>query len=481
MPLDPPTSPRGAGHLRALAATALLAATAVGGLALREPAPAPPGPPSSSPVARAQAGAVELTASLDRSAVLVGGDGQLRVELALRASAGDAATRLPTDLVVVLDRSGSMQGDPLATAKAAVRDLLGRLGPGDRFALVSYASEARVDAPLAPVSTRARSEWERALAGIPAAGGTNLAEGLDLAHRVALGGRTAGRVTRLIVLSDGHANQGDHSPGGLAARARRAVAGEYVLSTVGIGQGFDEALMGALADAGTGSFYYLPRPDALADVFSAEFASARETAARGLLVEMAPGAGVSVQSASGLPLERQGSLVRFRPGDLFAGQDRRIWVTLRVPTAQVGELELGGVWLRWRDPGGASRELALTALPRVACVAAERDYYASFDEDVYRRADSGDALGQLEEQVALEMRQGRLAEARARVQGFLDQLRDAQRRAFGSESTGDVAAIESLQGTLEAPEAAAPAVQQRLGKQLLEQGRDARRQGGKRR
>lgn len=481
MPLDPSTSHRDGGRrLRALAATALLVATAAGGLALRDPAPAPPGPGGATPLAHAQAGAVDLSASLDRGAVLAGGDGRLRVELALRAAPGDAPTRRPTDLVVVLDRSGSMQGEPLATAKAAVRDLLGRLGSGDRFALVSYASEARVDAPLAPVSPTARRAWERGLAAIPAMGGTNLAEGLDLAHRVALDARTPGRVTRVVVLSDGHANQGDASPEGLAARARRAVAGEYVLSTVGIGQGFDEALMGALADAGTGSFYYLPRADALAGVFSAEFASARETTARGLVVEIAPGAGVAVESASGLPLERQGSLVRFRPGDLFAGQDRRIWVTLSVPTDEVGERALGSVALRWREPDGAPRELALPALPRVACVAAEGDYYAAFDEDVYRRADSGDALGRLEEQVALEVRQGRLAEARARVQGFLDQLRDVQRRAFGSESAGDVAAIETLQGSLEAPEAAAPAVQQRLGKQLLEQGRDARRQGSKR-
>ena len=62
------------------------------------------------------------------------------------------------------------------------------------------------------------------------------------------------------------------------------MSGEYVLSAVGVGQDFDETLMSALADAGTGNFYYLPDARELAGIFAGEFASARETVARGLRV-----------------------------------------------------------------------------------------------------------------------------------------------------------------------------------------------------
>ena len=142
----------------------LLAATLAFGAAARRttgPAPTPPRIAGGN-------GAVALTAELDRSAVLRGSDGLVRAELVLRGGQGAAPTavRVPTDLVVVLDRSGSMAGEPIATALAALRELIAGLADGDRFALVSYASDARVDIPLEAASGAARERWDRKIAAI---------------------------------------------------------------------------------------------------------------------------------------------------------------------------------------------------------------------------------------------------------------------------------------------------------------------------
>jgi hypothetical protein len=70
------------------------------------------------PLRRSASGSVvSLAAGLDRGSVLAGSDGLVRVELVLRGREGQdaAAPRVPTDLVVVVDRSGSMQGGPCAT------------------------------------------------------------------------------------------------------------------------------------------------------------------------------------------------------------------------------------------------------------------------------------------------------------------------------------------------------------------------------
>ena len=82
-----------------------------------------------------------------------------------------------------------------------------------------------------------------------------MSSGLDAAFAMIDVARTGGRTPRVVLISDGLANQGDASREGLVGRAARAARGEYALSTVGVGADFDEGLMAALADAGTGNFH----------------------------------------------------------------------------------------------------------------------------------------------------------------------------------------------------------------------------------
>ena len=423
---------------------------------------------------------VALEAHLDRSSVLEGGDGLARIELVLRG--GDTksqAKALPTDLVVVLDRSGSMQGQPLETAKAAIRDLVDRLGPDDRFALVSYADDARIDRALAGAGDQ-RARFAARLDAMLARGGTAMSAGLDAAHRLVRASSHAGRTPRVIVLSDGHANQGDATPEGLHRRAARALEGEYVLSAVGIGGGFDETVMSSLADAGTGNFYYLPDLGRLAGIFADEFASARETVARALRVDFTPSDGVELKGASGYPLDRAGDAIGFHPGDLFAGQERRIWLSLQAPTGSPGEIVLGAIEVFYTDLDGTRTRIAMPELPALACVENEQDFYASFDKPVYQRAVLSDEIGNLKRKLGQKMASGEQAEAVAELKVTRERLELGQLRALGYLIDGSTAELDALEATLHAPEAASPSESRHLGKALLESGRDDQRAGAKR-
>ena len=97
-----------------------------------------------------------------------------------------SAVRVPTDLVVVLDRSGSMAGEPIATALAALRELIAGLADGDRFALVSYASRrARSTIPLEAASRRrARALEPRDRRDRRRTAAPHMSGGLDLGHAV---------------------------------------------------------------------------------------------------------------------------------------------------------------------------------------------------------------------------------------------------------------------------------------------------------
>ena len=84
---------------------------------------------------------------------------------------------------MILDRSGSMQGEKMEFARAAVGELIAQLSPQDRFALVSYSSAAHLSIPLAPASARSRKIWRREVARIQPNGGTNMSAGIDVALR----------------------------------------------------------------------------------------------------------------------------------------------------------------------------------------------------------------------------------------------------------------------------------------------------------
>jgi len=427
-------------------------------------------------------GSVKFSGTLDRTAVLRGTDGLTRMELVITGEEQpmEQPARAPTDLLVILDRSGSMAGEKLAQARAAIRELVAQLGPQDRFGLVTYSNDATLVIPLTTADAAARDRWIAAVGAIEADGGTNMSSGLDLGLDTIEHARGTGHVPRAILLSDGLANQGDASHDGLMRRAARAAHDEYMLTTVGVGTDFNEYLMTALADAGTGNYYYLKAGDDLASVFAREFGAARATVASGLAVRIEPADGVRVLDAAGYPLERAANAVVFRPGALFAGQARRIWVTLAVPADAARDVELGRFTLSY-VAGGERATLAFTNVPHVTCVQREDDFFAGVDVSSWTRSVLVDGYNAMQQQVAQEVKAGRPAAALTAIQRFR-----ADTTAMNAHvQSAPVAAQLKLADKLEADVGAAfvgdnqPAKQNELSKTRSAVALDERRAGSK--
>ena len=100
---------------------------------------------------------VRVSAELDRSAVLRNGSGIVHVEVSLKADGPIGSTvRAPTDVVVIVDHSGSMSGNKLYYAKQAIHQLIGRLDDEDRFGLVAYETSAQILIPISHATPWAR-------------------------------------------------------------------------------------------------------------------------------------------------------------------------------------------------------------------------------------------------------------------------------------------------------------------------------------
>ena len=108
----------------------------------------------------------------------------------------ESFTREPLDVVLLIDTSGSMAGEPLADAKTAARGFLQAIGPEDRVALVSFAFKPAVLAPF----TADRAEVLSAIDGLAASGETAVHDAVVTAAGIA---RSSERRVAMVLLSDG--------------------------------------------------------------------------------------------------------------------------------------------------------------------------------------------------------------------------------------------------------------------------------------
>ena len=381
-------------------------------------------------------GTVRLTATADRNAVMQNGDGVVHVEVTLEPEPTlGAAPHTPTDLVVVMDHSGSMQGEKLEQAKLALFGLIERIDARDRLGVVIFDDSAEVLFPLqAPVGA-ARESWRARVRTVESAGGTSIAGGLDAGIGL-LAAPAPDRVTRVLLLSDGQ----DTTPlEQLTLRARRLQARQGVLSTLGIGQDFEERVMTSLASAGTGAFYYLARPEVLASLLDAELKTASETYASGAELRLRAADGVRLTSAGGAALATEGGEAVVSIGSLYAGRPRKVWLTLSLPTDGTGERALGELALRYRR-AGSSVVVSGGALPRIARVADPGRFEAGINAEVWGRAMLEEELNRASEELGDAIARGTAADVDSSVQRL--ELARPLAAKLGQQSV--VAEIEKL-------------------------------------
>lgn len=182
------------------------------------------------------------------------------------------------NLGLVLDRSGSMAGRKLQAAKQAAKFAIEQLLPSDRVSLTLFDNEVQTLIPSTLATHKA--QLLNRIDGITPGGSTALHDGwlqgsLDVSQHLA-----PDQLNRVILLSDGQANQGETNADVIASHVRGLSERGVSTTTMGLGDDYEEDLLLAMANSGDGNFFHIESPQQLPDFFATELTGLMATVGR---------------------------------------------------------------------------------------------------------------------------------------------------------------------------------------------------------
>jgi Ca-activated chloride channel homolog len=298
----------------------------------------------------ADPGLVEMTVEPTTSLVMSNVTSELGVRVRITAKELPPAKRPPLDLALVLDTSGSMEGDAINALRSSARALAAKLRDGDRISVVTFNSSAQVLVPNTVITARVRADIDKAIAHIHATGTTDLVGGLSQGLSQLLSGQFPQGINRIVLLSDGVPNSSVALPAMIASVHQQGVS----VTSLGFGVDYDTVLMTQIARDTGGSFHFLEKPEEVATVFDAELVKMTTAVARNMQLYFQTGPGVTVPAMPGLQPTGDGRVVALI-GDLPAGETRDLMIPISLMSRGDGSVaELANVTLAFDDVIGRS-------------------------------------------------------------------------------------------------------------------------------
>ncbi|MEI8254598.1 MAG: VWA domain-containing protein [Deltaproteobacteria bacterium] len=346
--------------------------------------------------------------ALSQGAVAANGARQVYAEVRLSADQGrDGAQARPVALAVVLDTSGSMAGDKILQARNAVLSLIEQMRDSDQIALVTYSDGRNLVQPLARVGD-VRPRLRITIPTIDAAGGTMIPQALDLGAS-ALAGAPAGFSRRVVLVSDGQDGSGQPLTVISGDVRRRAELG-FTVSTLGVGEDYDDAFMTGIADAGRGNYEFLRDGSQLAGFLARELREAGATTVDQTVADVSLPAGWHLSHSFGAEASGTATHVTLPVGAMYAGSERTVVLDLTVDAGAEGTAGGLAATVHYRAVAEA-RDVTIEAGPlALRVVADESQALATRDLTVFAASESV-ALAQRQHDAVETWRRGDTARA----------------------------------------------------------------------
>jgi len=211
-------------------------------------------------------------------------DSREHVLVVIRSTTMAMAARMPLNLCLVIDRSGSMEGEPLDYLKRAAGYVVDLLEPTDVLSIVTFAEHVEVVMPARRVINKALIKEH--IQRIQIGNTTNLYDGLVVGCQQVASVPPPGFLNRVLLLTDGEPTAGIRDFASIVGLVAEEKAKGVTVTALGFGPEYNEELMAGIARRSGGNYYYISRPDLIPEVFRRELEMLLNITARNLRLEL---------------------------------------------------------------------------------------------------------------------------------------------------------------------------------------------------
>ncbi len=248
--------------------------------------------------------------------------------------------RARLNLIAVVDKSGSMDGEPLELVRQSLTTLANQLRPGDQMTIVLYGDRAHVHLPATAATRFGVPIILESIADITSEGSTSMEAGLTLGYDIATTTAPAFKgVTRLMLFTDERPNTDATDAESFMGMAQSASHGGIGLTTIGVGVQFGAELATKISSVRGGNLYFIRDAADIKTLFTGQLNYMVSELAYDLKLTITPHAGLKIGGVYGIP------------GELLGWQDDTS-ITVTIPTVFLDNHGGGIFFTLMPEPGG---------------------------------------------------------------------------------------------------------------------------------
>jgi Ca-activated chloride channel homolog len=264
----------------------------------------------------------------------------------------------PANVALVLDRSGSMDGEKLDRVKEAVGYVMDHMKDEDLVSITIF--DDMVETLVSSRRAKDRDEIKAKIGSIIARGGTQISDGLRAGLEEIRKGYAKERVNSILLLTDGQT--WDDEDACLIA-ADEAAKENISITSIGIGEDWNEKLLLQLADRSRGNSHWIENPISILDAFQQEVDGLQAVAATNLTLTARMGEGVKpIKVYATVPMivdlstkAVSGDSFEVKLGSLDGTRGQTVLLEMRLPGGKNGPFRVGRIEVAYDDPAGGPR------------------------------------------------------------------------------------------------------------------------------